>query len=168
MGSMLPSIFALGLATLFALLLTLRRRSSHGSVAERLAAARALALATGVQAIHFAEEAGTGFHEALPAQFGLPSMSFSIFAAFNLVWLAIWMASVPGLRSSHPAAFFAAWFLAIAGMFNGIAHPLLAIASGGYFPGLVTSPFIAFASVWVWRRLLRATGPTGGPEPLGA
>ena len=40
----------------------------------------------------------------------------------------------------------AAWFLAIAGMFNGIAHPLLALASGGYFPGLVSSPFIAVMS----------------------
>lgn len=55
----------------------------------------------------------------------------------------------------------AAWFLAIAGMFNGIAHPLLAIAAGGYFPGLVNSPFIGVASVWFWLRLLRATRPRG-------
>jgi hypothetical protein len=44
-------------------------------------------------------------------------------------------------------------------MFNGIAHPLLAIADGGYFPGLVTSPFIAAASALLWIRLRAATQP---------
>lgn len=52
---------------------------------------------------------------------------------------------------------FAAWFLAIAGMINGIAHLLLAISADGYFPGLVNSPFIGIAGVWLWLRLRRAT-----------
>ena len=56
----------------------------------------------------------------------------------------------------------AAWFLAIAGMFNGIAHPLLAVAAGGYFPGLASSPFIGAASVWLWFRLRSATRPKEG------
>jgi hypothetical protein len=64
------------------------------------------------------------------------------------------------LRSARPAAFFAAWFLAIAGMFNGIAHPFLALAAGRYFPGLVSSPVIAAASVWLWLRLRDATLPS--------
>ena len=86
-------------------------------------------------------------------------MPLSFFLLFNVTWLAIWVASVPGLRSGRPAAFFAAWFLAIADLFNGIAHPLLAVASGGYFPGLVTSPFIAAAAALLWIRLRRATQP---------
>jgi hypothetical protein len=129
---------------------------------ERLAAARALAVATVVQGLHFAEEASTGFHERLGALLGLPGMSFSFFVVFNLAWLGIWVASVPGLRSARAAAFFAAWFLAIAGMFNGIAHPLLALAAGDYFPGLVSSPFIAGASAWLWLRLRAATLEIGG------
>ncbi|MCP5090226.1 MAG: hypothetical protein GY949_04810, partial [Gammaproteobacteria bacterium] len=56
-------------------------------------------------------------------------------------------------------AYFAAWFLAIAGMLNGVAHPLLAIAAGGYFPGLITSPFIGAAGVWLWLGLRKATRP---------
>lgn len=32
----------------------------------------------------------------------------------------------------------------------GIAHPILAIAAGGYFPGLVSSPFNGVASVRLW------------------
>jgi hypothetical protein len=125
--------------------------------AERLAAARALGLATVVQGIHFAEEASTGFPERLGEVLGLPGMSFSFFVVFNLAWLGIWFASIPGLRSARPAAFFAAWFLAIAGMANGVAHPLLAIAAREYFPGLLSSPFIAAASIWLWLRLRGAT-----------
>jgi len=160
--SMLPSMFVLGLAALAALLLVLSRRSPPENVAERLAAAHALALAVAIQSVHFAEEAVTGFHERLGALLGLPGIPLSYFVAFNLTWLGIWVASVPGLRSARAAAFFAAWFLAIAGMFNGIAHPLLAIAAGGYFPGLASSLFIGVASVWLWLRLRRATRPSGG------
>jgi NO-binding membrane sensor protein with MHYT domain len=162
MLNVLPSILVLGLAALVALRLVQSRRSPPENVAERLAAARALALAVGVQSVHFAEELATGFHERLGALFGLPGMPLSLFVVFNLTWLGIWVASVPGLRSARAAAFFAAWFLAIAGMVNGIAHPLLALAGGEYFPGLLSSPFIAVASVWLWHRLRRATRPDGG------
>ena len=157
MLSALPSVLILGPALLAALLLAMSHLSPPGNVTERSAAARALALAAGIQAIHFTEEAATGFHVRLPAMLGLPGMPLSLFVTFNLVWLGIWLASVPGLRSARKIAFFAAWFLAIAGMINGIAHPLLAIASGGYFPGLVSSPFIAVASIVLWRRLRVAT-----------
>ncbi len=157
MLSVLPSLLVLGLAAFAALRLVFSRQSPPEKGAERLDAARALALAVGAQSIHFAEEAATGFHERLPALLGLPGMPFSFFVVFNLTWLGIWVASVPGLRSARAAAFFAAWFLAIAGMINLIAHPLLAIAAGGYFPGLVSSPFIGGASVWLWRRLHSAT-----------
>ncbi len=158
--SFLPSIFILGLAALAAMILARSRRSPAENKSQRLAASRALALATGIQAIHFAEEAVTGFHERLGPVFGLPEMPFSYFMAFNLGWLSIWIVSVPGVRSARTGAFFAAWFLAIAGMFNGIGHPLLAAAAGGYFPGLLSSPFIAGASIWLWLRLRRATRTT--------
>ena len=97
----------------------------------------------------------------LPSRFVLGLVAL---AALLLVQLGIWVVSVPGLRSARPAAFFAA-FLAIAGMFNGIAHPLLSISAGGYFPGLVTSPLIGGASVGLWLRLRGATRP-GEVEPM--
>ena len=158
--SLLPSIFILGLAALAALILALSRRSAADNMAERLAASRALALAVGIQSVHFAEEAATGFHERLEALLDLPAMPFSFFIVFNLTWIGIWVVSIPGLRSARAAAFFAAWFLAIAGMINGVAHPLLAIAAGEYFPGLVSSPFIAGAGIWLWLHLRRATRPS--------
>ena len=159
MLSVLPSIFVLGLAAFVAMLLVANRCQRPENVAERHAAARWLLVALLIQAVHFTEEATTGFHERLPALLNLPGMSFYLFVGFNLIWLGIWAASVPGLRSARPAAFFAAWFLAIAGMINGIAHPLLAIAAGGYFPGLVTSSFIGIAGFLLWRRLREATQP---------
>jgi hypothetical protein len=159
MLSLIPSTLVLGLAVLWSLVLVRRRTSPPEAGPQRLAAARALAVSVGVQGVHFAEEAATGFHERFGELFGLPGMPFAFFLAFNLLWLAIWVASVPGLRSGRALAFFAAWFLAIAGMLNGIAHPLLGIAAGGYFPGVVSSPFIGAAAVWLWLRLRGATRP---------
>lgn len=159
MRSLLPSILILGLAALAAVVLARSRPSRPEVVEERSAAARTLALATAVQAVHFTEELATGFPERLGALLGLPAMPLSFFVTFNLGWLAIWILSVWGIRSAHTLALFAAWFLAIAALINAVAHPLLAIAEGGYFPGLVTSPLIGAAGVWLWFRLREATHP---------
>ena len=165
MLSLLPSTVVLGLAALAALHLTLNRSSPSQLQSERALAARALALTTAAQALHFLEEAATGFNEELGGLLGLPSMPFAFFMVFNLVWIGIWVASVGMVRSGRPFAFFAAWFLAIAGMFNGIAHPALALAAGAYFPGVVSSPVIAGLSVWLWLRLRDATWPGRQTSP---
>jgi len=47
--------------------------------------------------------------------------------------------------------------LAIAGAANGVAHPLMSVAVGGYFPGLATSPLIGVLGVVLLRRLLAVT-----------
>lgn len=160
--SFLPSIIVLGLVALLAIRLATTRELGSGTAADRRAAAILLAVATAVQAVHFVEEAATGFHERFPALLGLPPMPFSGFVAFNLAWIVIWIVSIPGLRAIHKGAYFAAWFLAIAGLLNGVAHPLMAAAVGGYFPGLITSPFIGVAGVLLWQRLQRATAVTAG------
>lgn len=160
MLSIVPSIVVLGLVALAAIALARRHQSSAERGPERRAAALALLLATVMQAVHFGEELATGFHERFPALFGLPPMPLSFFVGFNLAWIVIWIAAVPGVQSGKPVAFFAAWFLALAGMLNAIAHPLLALAANGYFPGLVTSPFIGAAALWLWSKLQRAvSGP---------
>ena len=64
---------------------------------------------------------------------------------------------VPGVGAGRRLAFFAAWFLALAGLLNGVAHPAFAVGVGGYFPGLVTSPFIGAAGIWLWLRLRQTT-----------
>ena len=157
MLNLLPSVLILGLAALCAIFLARIRRSPSNRVAERLAASRVLGLAVVFQGAHFAEEAVIGFHEQLPAIFDLQRIPFTLFVGFNLLWLAIWLVSIPGIRASHRGAFFAAWFLAIAGMINGVAHPLLAVAQEGYFPGLISSPMVAVVCIWLWLHLWKAT-----------
>lgn len=161
MLSLIPSIAVLGLAAFAAVQLTQRRPSLTKFAIERVTASQALGLATAVQGVHFAEEWAADFHVRFPALFGLEPMPLSFFVVFNLTWIAIWIASVPLLRSARKPAFFAAWFLAIAGMLNGVAHPLMAVASGGYFPGLISSPFIGLVSIYLWQRLRRATSSEG-------
>lgn len=157
MISLIPSIAVLGLVAIVAVQLALRRASPIELRMERATASRMLALATAIQSGHFAEEWLTDFHARFPALFGLEPMPLSFFVAFNLTWIAIWIASVPLLRSARKSAFFAAWLLAIAGMLNGVAHPLMAVVSGGYFPGLISSQFIGLASLFLWKRLHDAT-----------
>ncbi len=36
---------------------------------------------------------------------------------------------------------------------NGVVHPLLAVASGGYFPGLWSSPLVGIVGVLLLRAL---------------
>jgi len=158
--SFLPTIVVLGLAALAALYQTLAHRPLSRGGDTLKPAAMALAVAACIQAVHFAEEALTDFPGRLGALLGIPAMPTSFFLAFNLCWLAIWAASIPGLLSARPWAFFAAWFLAIAGTINGVAHPGLAFASGAYFPGLATSPFIGVAGIWLARKLREAGSPS--------
>ena len=157
MLSWLPSAVILGLMAVGALQLATGRESRPERTRQRIAASHILILAVFIQAVHFAEELATGLHERLPAVFGLAAMPLDGFVYLNLAFLAIWAVSVPGVRTGHAAAFFAAWFLAIAGMVNGIGHPLLAIATRGYFPGLLSSLLIGAVSVWLWLRLRNAT-----------
>jgi len=163
--SLVPSLIVLGVAAILAARLTVVRRSPPEAEAARRLAAHALAAAATVQGLHFLEETATGFRTHLGGVFGLPAMPLAFFLTFNLAWLAVWAASVPAMRRGYTAGFFAAWFLAIAGMLNGVLHPALAVAVGGYFPGLISSPAIAAASVWLWIRLRRATESL---EPIGS
>lgn len=164
MIALLPSILALGPVAIAAAILAFTRPLRPGQ--PHTTAARALAFTTLCQAVHFGEETLTGFHEAFPALFGLPAIPLTAFVAFNVAWLVIWSASVFGLRATRSPALFAAWFLAIAGVLNGLAHPLMALAVGGYFPGLVTSPAIGILALWLGIRLRAASAPRARPGKL--
>ena len=157
MWSVLPSIVVLGVVAVFAVRIARRRSSPVEAVTERAVASAVLGLTTAIQCVHFIEEWATGFNVRFPALLGLDPMPLPFFIAYNLAWIAGWIASIPSIRLGRTLAFFAAWFLAIAGILNGVAHPILAIVSDGYFPGLITSPFIGLAGVILWRRLHEAT-----------
>lgn len=63
MMSVLPSVLILGLVALAAGLLSPNRHSHAENSGARIAAARVLAVAVGIQAVHFIAEAATGFYE---------------------------------------------------------------------------------------------------------
>ena len=112
----LPSLLILGLLALIALHRARSRRSLARNDAKLLAASRALGLATMVQLVHFTEEWATGFHVRFPALFGLDPIPLPAFAVFNLGWIAVWIVAIPLMRATRVFAFFAAWFLAFAGL----------------------------------------------------
>jgi hypothetical protein len=112
-----------------------------------------------VQSAHFIEEFVTGFHRRFPELMGLMPWPASFFVPFNLAWLVLWAMSCRTIAfGSRPAAF-GLWFLSLAGLVNGVAHPLLAAATGDYFPGLLTSPLVGLAGAQLLRRLVIATAP---------
>lgn len=111
---------------------------------------------------HFAEEYVTGFYRRFPELLGLVSWPASFFVGFNVAWMTIWLCCIPALRRFPRAAGLPVWFLAIASAANGVVHPLLALATGGYFPGLWTSPLTGLLGLVLLRTLL------AGPERRGA
>ncbi len=158
--SWLLGTVGLDVAAAAALYLTVRREYLDRAAVEARAAAHLVLAIVGMQAAHFTEELATGFYTRFPELLGLAAWPRGLFVAFNLAWIAIWALSAFGLSARVRAALFPLWFLGIAGVANGVAHPLFSLVTGGYFPGLLTSPLVGVAGVVLLRRLARLTaGP---------
>ena len=163
LGSVLPSVFVLGAALALAAFLTSTRQWSQAGKASTRGAARVALAAVLVQSAHFTEELSSAFHEKFPALFGLPPISARLFVLFNLSWLAVWLSAAWGLSARLRVALFPLWFLAIACVVNGVAHPSLALVSRGYFPGLITSPVVGVLGLLLLRQLLHVTERGNAP-----
>lgn len=118
----------------------------------------AWAAAVVVQGAHLAEEYATGFNRAFPPVLGAHAWSERRFLAFNLAWLAVFIAAGPGMARGNRIAYLAALFLAVGGIANGLGHLLLAARAGGYFPGAYTGALVLAAGCVLAYRLM-------GPEP---
>jgi hypothetical protein len=151
--SILMGTAGLSVAGVIALFLTLARGGVEASEAELRAAVRLSAVAVLFQAAHFAEELVTGFHLRFPVLLGLSPWSLGFFVTFNLFWLAVWGLSLWGLKARWQAALFPLWFLGLGCVANGLAHPAFSLRTGGYFPGLFTSPLVGVVGIFLLRRL---------------
>lgn len=149
----------LSLAAAIALWLTLTRSAADPVPQSRNRLLRVALPAVVLQIAHFTEELSRGFYVRFPELIGLRPWPAGFFVSFNLVWIALWILSLVGLRSHPRAALFPLWFLGIASALNGIAHPLLSILARSDFPGLWTSPFVGVAGVLLLRRLVLFTEP---------
>jgi hypothetical protein len=142
------------------------RRPLRASAPDRMIHRTQLVLSIGlvIQSAHFVEEYFTGFHQRYPPLLGLAPWSSDFFLIFNLCCLGIWTWALFVLRRGSRLASGAVWFFAFAAIANGVAHPVLAVIGGGYFPGLFTAPFLGAVGVWLVI-CLRATTDVqpGGP-----
>ena len=88
-------------------------------------------------------------------------VSNSLLVLFGLwCWLAL-------VRPQRPAARIVAWGWAVGEGLNGLGHIALALAAGGYFPGLLTAPLLLAASGWLIIRLRRAPTTIDSPSARG-
>lgn len=166
--SILLGTGGLGVAAVIAVFLTVLRGGVDAGAAGLRAALRLVAFTILLQAAHFAEELATGFHRRYPELLGLAPWSLRFFVSFNLFWLAVWSLCLWGLVARWRIALFPLWFLGIGCIVNGLAHAAFAMRTGGYFPGLVTSPFLGVLGVLLLLRLALITSGKGTPEPGNA
>ena len=152
--SYLPSILALSPLLLISVYLTISR-PRIGPSAESGRFLLAGSLATASQAIHFTEELLSNFAGRFPEALGFSPMNTSVFALFNLTWIAIWGVCVWRVRAGNVFALIPLWFLGIAAILNLPAHVYLSVRSGGYFPGVITAPIVAAAGVFLIAELNR-------------
>jgi hypothetical protein len=157
LSSILPSTMVLGTVGIIALFLTLTRGWADENKTHIRGTVQVTLLTILFQTVHFSEELLTGFHERFPALFGLPPIPRRLFISFNLAWLVIWSLSAWGLAARRRATLFPLWFLGIGCILNSVAHPSLSVLTGGYFPGLVTSPIVGILGVLLLRRLFLVT-----------
>jgi hypothetical protein len=155
MPSELVGTAALWIGLTVATLVALTQRPSPARVAATVTPAFAV---LALQALHFGEEYTTEFYRLFPQRLGLAPWSAQFFLLFNIAWLALWSLAILAARAGSATLFagIALWFLAIAAIGNGVAHPVLALLARGYFPGLITAPFLGVAGLAPARALLRA------------
>ena len=152
---MLVGTLGLWLAALAALLFSFSRPLVRSDRVRDIRTIAGFVLA--LQVLHFSEEYLHGFHRRFPELLGLAAWPEAFFVTFNVTWLALWSAAIAGLDRFPRAALLALWFLGIAAAGNGLAHPALALAAAGYFPGLWSSAFVGIAGLLLVYRLLSAT-----------
>lgn len=155
--SVLIGTSPLTLLLVLAAILTALRAPPRPDAVARAATLRWFLLGIAMQCVHAVEEFVTGFHVRLPELLGQTPWSAEFFVAFNLTWIAIWILAALTLSSTSRLPLIPIWFFALAMMANGVAHPLLALATGGYFPGLASSPVVGVLGIALTRRLLALT-----------
>jgi hypothetical protein len=104
--SMIAGPAPLYILAALALALTWRRRGYTQSRDDRDRLIDLVLLGIAAQCLHFTEEFVTGFHVRAPRVLGLVPWSSEFFVTFNLVWLAVWMVSLVGIRHRIQAAWF--------------------------------------------------------------
>jgi hypothetical protein len=142
-----------------AIVLTIARRPAKNSPGAVDGIIRLYLIGIAFQCLHFTEEYVTRFYVRTPEFLGFVAWSGEFFVILNLSWIALWLFGAVGIKLGVRAAYFPVWFFAIGMVGNAIWHPLLSLATGGYFPGLFTSPFAGIIGAILLSRLWRLSAP---------
>ena len=103
--------------------------------------------------VHACEEFLTGFQRRFPALVG-DHWTDTQFLVFNTAWFVTFVLAGWGLRRRRPLAVLIVLFLALGGgIGNGVAHLLLVVMQGSYFPGAWTAPLCPIAGAALLRQL---------------
>jgi len=154
---MLLAPAGLYLPLVIALILAIIRTPRHVDAGARANLVGVFLIGIACQCAHFIEEFVTGIHRLFPPLLGLAPISAELFVGLNVFWLGVWALAAYGLLRGLWVAYFPVWFFGLAMCLNGIAHPLLSVWTGGYFPGIFTSPVAGIMGIVVTRNLLQST-----------
>lgn len=111
---------------------------------------------------HAAEEFLTGFQQDLPALFGRAPWSDQRFIIFNGLWALVFAAAAFTVTAVRPLPVLIILFFAVVGgVGNGVAHLLLVLQRGAYFPGAWTAPVCLVMGIWLLRLLYTSDRPSG-------
>lgn len=108
---------------------------------------RAFLLLIAAQTVHSIEEYWFRLYDVLaPARavsdaLGLHRPTGFVVANIALIGFGLWC-YLARIRPGRPGARGLAWFWAVLELLNGLAHGALAVAAGGYFPGIATAPLL--------------------------
>lgn len=104
--------------------------------------------------MHASEEYLHGFQRRLPALVGDDRWSDTQFVTFNGVWFVVFAAAAWAVRRRQPVGALVVLFFALGGgLGNGIAHVMLTLTQGAYFPGAWTAPLCLLVGVLLLRQL---------------
>ena len=158
-SSLMPSLVALSFPALAAIVLTAIRPHIRMDRVARSRFLIVLGLTIIGQFFHFVEELLSELYVELPSMFGFPPVSESFFMRANLAFLAIWVVALFALRRGIVIGLLPLWFLGWAELLNLFLHPVLALWTGGYFPGVVTAPIVGVLGILSLKELFGVTTP---------
>ena len=149
--------FALGTLGLLVVLVISTIIASTKETPKSVTSFRSIVLITiSFHALHLGEETVYGFHRLFPELLGLAAWPVWLFLSFNLSWIGVWLFGA-FVVSPNRFTMTTFWFLALASTVNAIAHPTFSILVAGYFPGLISSPFVGVFGILLLRQLIRTS-----------
>jgi len=115
-------------------------------------------LALGIQFIHFTEEYLTDFTSEIPKLFDQEPYPMDYWIVFNMIaYFVFILGGIILFKRKKEFMIIPLFFILVGVVFNSIAHILLSIYAGGYFPGLYTAIIYAVLGPVLMKKIFDET-----------